>query len=335
MSNNKGFGIVMISIACILLIAGIIGLQNYDNIRNPYRAFQKELQQHKNLQQTQEQTIENEAIPDLKNTAFKKNAINILLLGIDSDYIRESKKMGYRSDSIMVTSVNLDTKEVKMLSIPRDSYTDVPGNKNKDKINHAMAYGGGPQKKGNQYAVKAVEDLLGIDIHYYITIDMDVIKNTVDAIGGVTIEVERNMGYSDCPLEKGEQKLDGDQALIYLRDRRTSTGDFARMEQQQKFMIALFEQIKKNGKLSNIFSVYFKMKNKIFTDLKFEQIGALAFYLKDLDIDNIETFILKGKGIMVNSIYYLEIDRAHMESIIDEHFKVSYGMKEQNYDEIK
>lgn len=333
MKKIKTLGIITICIASILIIGGIIGLEKYNKMTNPHKAFEKDLKQQQNLQKqkdTQDKTDlqdqnvqEKEKQPnlDLDNKAFSKNVINILLLGIDSDDTRELEKAGYRSDSIILTSVDLDTKEVKMLSIPRDSYTYVPGNKNKDKINHAMSFGGGPNKKGNQYAVKAVEDLLGIDINYYITMDMEVVKSIVDTIGGVTINVERDMGYDDFPLGKGEQKLNGSQSLIYLRDRNTSTGDFARIKQQQKFMIALFKQVKENGKLSDVLPLYLKMQDKISTDLKIEQMGALALLLKDIEADKIETFTLQGKGLKINGIYYLDIDKAHMESIIKKHFQ--------------
>lgn len=332
MSKIKTLSIIIFCVACVLVVGITIGLQKYNNLTNPHKAFEKDLKQQdlliqKNTQRQldlygqeiqEKEDVDNSSLDNLDSS---KNVINILLLGIDSSEKRESKRMGYRSDTIIVSSVNLDTKEVKMLSIPRDTYTDVPGNKNKDKINHAMAFGGGPKKKGNQYAVQAVEDLLGINIHYYITVDMDAVKSIVDTIGGVTIDVERNMASREKVLEKGEQKLNGEQALIYLRDRNTSIGDFARIEQQQKFVLTLFQQTKENGKLTDILPLYLKVQDKIFTDLKVEQIGALTYLLKDIELDNIETFILKGKGIRIDGIYYLEIDRNHMEKIIIENFQ--------------
>jgi len=314
------------------LIIVLLGVQKYENIKNPHKAFEKDLNK---LQKVQEPNIvspeplqEREYIqrdlisqPQVELVdSFKKNVINILLLGVDSSEERESINMGYRSDSIIVASVDLDKKEIKMLSIPRDTYTEVPGSKNKDKINHAMAFGGGPKKNGNQYAVEAVEGLLGIDIHYYITVDMDAVKIVVDSIGGVVIDVERDMGSSEKVLEKGEKRLNGEEALIYIRNRDTPEGDFARIGQQQRFLLALFEQVKDNGKLSDIIPLYLKLKDKIYTDLKIEQIGALALLLKDISLEDIKTFTLKGRGMRIDGIYYLEIDRKYMEDIVKEHF---------------
>lgn len=335
MNKLKTPWIILISIASILFILGVVVLQKYNNMTNPHKAFEKDLReqdlkrQDLGQQEMKEEDIkgqtdteqqENDIVPDLKLLSSSKNKINLLFLGVDSNEERESERMGYRSDAIIVASVDLDTREVKMLSIPRDSYTDVPGNKNKDKINHAMAFGGGPKKKGNRYAVEAVEGLLGINIHYYITVDMDAVKIIVDTIGGVTIDVEREMGSDDYGLKKGQQKLDGYEVLIYIRNRNAPSGDFARIGQQQRFIIALFKQIKKNGKLSDVAPLYLKMKDKIYTDLKIDQIGALVLLLKDLESENIETFTLRGKGKRINGIYYLEIDKAHMEDIIEKHF---------------
>lgn len=337
MKKKKSLRIIIACLAFIVLLIGSIGFEKYNNIIDPHKAFKKDL---KKLQETQElqkgelKIFEEEGNLEQEKSSyqqmklsdsFNKNAINILLLGIDSSTERESMRMGYRSDSIVVTSVDLDTKEVKMLSIPRDTYTDVPGNKSKDKINHAMAFGGGPKKKGNQYAIEAVEGLLGINIHYYVTVDMDAVEIIVDTIGGVTIDVERDMDLGEVILTKGEQKLNGNQTMVYIRNRNVPSGDFARIGQQQRFMIALFQQVKKNGKLSDVVPLYLKMKDKIYTDLKIDQIGALVLLLKDLEPETIETFTLKGKGKRINGIYYLEVDRTYMEEIIEKHFRREGG----------
>lgn len=297
-------------ILCILLILAVLGFKKYDNMKNPHQAFEKDLKQ-------QENSIENRESDSIDGrVASEKSIINLLLLGVDSTEARETMEMGYRSDAIMVASMNLDTKKVKLISIPRDSYTDVPGINRKDKINHAMAFGGGPREKGNEYAVRAVEDLLGVDIHYYATMDLDAVKDIVDRIGGVTVDVERSMNHDRGRLEKGIQLLNGEQALIYLSNRNAPTGDFARIEQQQKFMMALFQEVKEKGRLSDILPLYLKVQNKIFTNLNIEQIGALVVFLMELRLDDIETFTLRGSHMFLDDIYYLDLDREYLEEIV-------------------
>lgn len=309
MSKNKMILMGVAIVLCILLLVGALGFDQYDKMKDPYEAFEEDLQQQEKSEEMAGDTIEEEASED--------NVINLLLLGVDSTEVREAKKMGYRSDAIMVISINLEHKKVKMVSIPRDSYTEIPGNRNKDKINHAMAFGGGPKEKGNQYAVEAVEGLLGIDIHYYVTMDLDTIKDIVDIMGGVTIDVERNMGSGEGRVLKGIQNLNGQQALTYLSNRSVPTGDFARIQQQQKFMMALFQQAKEKGKLSDIIPLYLKVQSKIFTDLKIEQIGALALFFKDLNPKDIETFTLRGRHMMIDDIYYLDVDQDYIKEIFN------------------
>ncbi|ABR46452.1 cell envelope-related transcriptional attenuator [Alkaliphilus metalliredigens QYMF] len=302
MNKNRKNLIALISIVSILLIIGSVGFQKYQNIVDPHQAFEKNLQQEKDNR-------EKEGMDE------NRNVVKILLLGVDSSEVREGRAMGYRSDAIMIASMDLDAKNVKLVSIPRDSYTDVPGNDNKDKINHAMAFGGGPRNKGNQYAVEAVEGLLDINIDYYLTMDLDAVKDIVDTIGGVTVDVERSMDSGGIRIEKGEQKLDGQQVLAYLSNRNAPTGDFARIEQQQKFMKALFQQTKEKGKFSDVLPLYLKMQSKIFTNLEIDQMGALLLFLKSVQSENIELFTLRGEGMIIDGIYYIDIDEDYMKEI--------------------
>jgi len=294
----------LIVLFCLIVI-GSIGYGKYNIIINPSRAF--EIEQEENTEGTTQSHLD-------------KNIVNIVLLGVDSNEARESNSMGYRSDSMILVSLNLDNKNISMLSIPRDSYTEVPGNNNKDKINHAMAFGGGPRKKGNEYAIESVENLLGININYYITVDMDAVKTIVETIDGVSVNVERSMGSGSSSIQEGLQTLNGEQAITYLSNRNARNGDFARITQQQNFMLSLFKQTRERGKFSDIPSLYIKVQNKIFTNLKIEQIGSLALFLKDVQPENIQTYTLKGKGIYVDGIYYLDIDQNYLKDIVDNHF---------------
>ncbi|AKL93678.1 transcriptional regulator LytR family [Clostridium aceticum] len=303
MKKNEILKISTALIFCVFLLMTVNGFEKYNNIQNPEQAFRKDLQK-------QEEVI-------VVGDVVSRNVINVLLLGVDSTETREANEMGYRSDAIMVASMDLDMRKVKMISIPRDTYTDVPGNDKKDKINHAMAFGGGPRRKGNQYAVEAVENLLGIDIHYYATLDLDAVKDVVDMIGGVTVNVERSMGSGARRLEKGEQTLNGEQALIYLSNRNAPMADLARIGQQQNFMMALFQQTKEKGRFSDILPLYLKMQNKIFTDLKIDQIGALVLFLKDLNPEDIEVFTLRGSNMTIDGIFYLDVDTDYIQEIIN------------------
>lgn len=299
----------IISMICLLVIIGLMASSKYETMKNPHNAFRKDLNK-------QEESTDDSN----KEVSSQKNIINILLLGVDSTEKREAENMGYRSDALMLVSMNLDTKKVKLISVPRDSYTEIPGKKDKDKINHAMAFGGGPKKKGNQYAMEAVETLLDININYYLTMDLDAIQNMVDVIGGVTIDVEKDMYIGEnLIIKKGIKKLSGKDALIYLSNRNAPTGDFARIHQQQKFMIALLKEIKNTARFSDIIPLYLSFQNRVFTNLNMDQMGSVILFLKDLDpINHIETFTLKGENMIIDGIYYLKVDRNYIDEILKE-----------------
>ena len=198
----------------------------------------------------------------------KNKELTFLLLGIDTkDISKDSKE---RSDTMMLFKVDKSTGGISILSIPRDTKAYIRGRKNEEKINHAHAYG------GPELSIKAVKDLLGIDLDYYVRVDYKIVKEYVDLIGGVEVDVPMNMHYEDpvadpplyIDLKEGRQVLDGDKALQFLRFRKGSKGckgykdaDIGRIKAQQQFIKATMEQSLKPGnivKLPQIISTYYK-----------------------------------------------------------------------------
>ncbi|WP_019535853.1 LCP family protein [Paenibacillus ginsengihumi] len=171
-----------------------------------------------------------------------KERVNVLLLGGDS---RSSKPNEIpRSDTLMVASIDPVTKKAALLSVLRDTYVRIPGYGN-DRINASVTYG------GPQLAMKTVSDLLGIPIQYYVYTDFQGFIALVDAIGGIEIDVEKDMKYTDSAdghkfdinLKKGYQHLDGTHALQYVRFRHDALSDFSRTERQRKFLQAVAQKM--------------------------------------------------------------------------------------------
>ena len=166
-----------------------------------------------------------------------KDLTNILILGLDQ---RGTEKA--RADTIIVLSINNATKEMTMLSIPRDSRVEIPG-RGLDKINHAYAYGGVSLMRAT------VEKLLGVPVHHYVVTNFSGFVGLVDTLGGVTLDVERSIyvkaeqDYPAVKLEPGEQRLTGYEALAYVRFRKDSEGDFGRMRRQQQFLQAVAKEV--------------------------------------------------------------------------------------------
>ncbi|MDC0764450.1 LCP family protein [Brevibacillus sp. AG] len=174
-----------------------------------------------------------------------KERVNILLMGVDR---RGMKNNGLpRSDSMMLVSIDPTGKRYDMFSILRDTYVDIPG-RGSSRINSAIVEG------GPELAMETVSQFTGIPVDRYVITDFEGFKALIDAVGGVEIDVEKNMYYHDptdkgaydINLKKGLQKLDGDKALQYVRFRHDATSDYTRTERQRKLMTAVVDQMK-NG----------------------------------------------------------------------------------------
>ncbi len=169
-----------------------------------------------------------------------KKRLNILLLGAD----------GGRSDTMMVLSIDLASKNMKLLSIPRDTYYLLEGYNDYDQRKINAVYGHGKGKGGAEGVRKAIEDLTKLDIPYFVEVDYDGVQEIVDLVDGVEFNVPVDMNYDDptakpplhIHLKKGLQVLDGDKAMQFLRWRKNNgsegTGDLDRTKRQQEFMVA-------------------------------------------------------------------------------------------------
>ncbi len=165
--------------------------------------------------------------------------VTFLVLGRDQNEARRERGDEDNTDSIIVASVNADHDEVAILSIPRDT-VDIPlanGEIWPGKINAMF------RELGHEELVGSVEALLGIEIDYYVQIDMDDMVRVVDAVGGVDVVSENALSDPgiDFFLEAGEHHLDGEQALSYTRTRQD--GDHARSARQQEVLLELVRRL--------------------------------------------------------------------------------------------
>ncbi|CAG7648934.1 Polyisoprenyl-teichoic acid--peptidoglycan teichoic acid transferase TagU [Paenibacillus solanacearum] len=211
-----------------------------------------------------------------------KQRVNILLLGGDSRGLKKNEVP--RSDSIMVASIDPVTKKAYLFSILRDTYVKIPGHGD-DRINTALAIG------GPNLAARTVSDLMGIPIQYYVYTDFKGFIALVDAIGGIDLDVEKDMKYKDSEdgheydinLKKGMQHLDGKTALQYVRFRHDALSDFARTERQRKFLQAVALKMQTTGSLIRLPKVLNSIDPYIETNLTTTdmlKLGSLGFEAK-------------------------------------------------------
>ena len=185
---------------------------------------------------------------------------NIVVLGVDE----RADDVG-RSDTLFVVMFDSKTKSASLLSIPRDTRVRIPGH-GWDKINHAYAYG------GRELTQKTTEELLGLKINNYVMVDFKGFQGLVDAIGGIDIDVEKNMYYHDdwdgftIDLKKGRQHLDGKTAIQYVRY-RDEEGDIGRIRRQQHFLMAVYDKITSADMLLHIPGLAKQLTSMVKTDL--------------------------------------------------------------------
>lgn len=258
------------------------------------------------------------------NPNFLKKRVNILLLGLDRSTERANWGV-YRTDTMILVSCNLDDKSVSMISIPRDSYVKIHNKRSPDKINSAFGVGGGEQKNGYEYAMKTVSILLGrIGIAYYVGFDMNVVKEVVDAMGGVDYDVDIAVKMNGRVLQPGKQHLDGQQVLDYCRVRKGSS-DVARVERQQKMLLALFDQMKSTKQLIRIPAIYQAVAQNIDTNLQLDQISSLALFANEIGLSNIQTYVVPGDFLTMNGLSYWGIANNKLKAMVDEVFGVKFN----------
>ena len=192
-----------------------------------------------------------------------------------------------------------------------------------DKINSAFAHGGGLNGAGFALTRETVTDFLGgIPINYHVGLGMDVVEEIIDAMGGLELAVDVPVKLGNRELKIGKQKLTGQQVMDYSRWRYTPKGDIDRVERQQRVIMAIFNQLLRLDQLKNIPQIYSLVKEKVYTDLDFTKIATLAFFAKDLTMDDIKTYKIDGDFLDIDGISYWGVYQRDKQRLIKEIFGV-------------
>lgn len=299
--------IILTLIIIFVIILSIFGYNSYNSFKNPTSAFLniKMPNSPKNTDKTKK-----------SNSEFSSEKIYLAFLGLDMTDERIKTIGNFRTDTIGIFSIDLKTKKVNLLSIPRDTYVQIPGRKGYDKINAAYPYGG-MGKSGYELSLKTISNFLGVNVNYYISIDMQNIPQIVDAVGGIPINVEEDMHTHGANLNKGYQILDGKKAEEYVRWRYDPMGDINRVKRQQQFLLAFLKQLKANkNDVSSYIKLYDSFKGDIYTNLNFNQILALISVIKDVNADDIKTYTVPGSFYNLNNISYWKPDMEKLNEIL-------------------
>lgn len=231
--------------------------------------------------------------------------IRVLLLGVD-----ERPGDPGRADVVMVAGVDPGRKQVRLLSIPRDTWTNVPG-RGWTKLNHAFAFG------KERLARQAVEGLIGLEVDHHVVLNMDGFRRIVDLLGGVTVDVEKDMRYDDpyddpplhINLRRGRQRLDGERALHYVRFRSDGNGDAGRLRRQQAFLRALAAEAARPQNLAKLPSLISAAYRAVRTDLSLPDALRLALQLgPEAKEYAVEATALAGSDLWVDGVSYVQLD---------------------------
>ena len=236
---------------------------------------------------------------DLRDKVVKPitNNVSVLVMGVDESDVR-GKEYGeaIRTDALLLATFNKDSKTVKLLSIPRDTYTYIPVEKKKDKITHAHAYGSTKNGKdgGPQASIDAVEKLLNVPVDYFVKFNFKSFMKIVDDLGGIEVDVpvefteqDSNDNADAIHLKKGVQKLNSEEALALARTRHIDS-DAMRGQRQQLVIEAILKKLTSVGSVTKVGNIIDDINGQFVTNLTFDDMLSFYKYGSDSEIEKLQ-----------------------------------------------
>ncbi len=279
------------------------GITGYEDIATDTKIIIKKDKEMKKSETSEVETVSvNKSVTE---------PFTILLMGIDSTAEVLSKNAVANGDTLILVTFNPKTLNATMISIPRDSYVPIAcwPNKDENKITHAAGY-------GNSCMINTIQNYFGIQIDYYAKINFKGLVKLVDSVGGVEVDVPQRLctdnsdRWAQVCIEPGRQTLNGEQALVFARNRKQLVnGDFGRAQHQQEIIMALINKMKTITKVSQFTAILDTISNSLDTNLTTKQI--LEFYnvgkdiikkslsSEDAELINIQQLYLYGNSQMI------------------------------------
>lgn len=337
---NKGrVLLVALGLASISLASAAIGavLAVALSTASPLQQAELSTEEQKVFSKEETVTAKNLNLPELKRP------VNILVLGIkvissdlDEQGIEyEKKDVGFHhlvnsfeglSDSMLLLRFDPKKDKVAVLSIPRDTRVYIDGYGVR-KINHANKFGGPALT-----AATASELLGGINIDRYVRVNVQGVEKLIDALGGVTVNVPKDMKYNDfsqhlyIDLKKGIQHLDGDKAMQFLRYRYDGYGDISRVQRQQMLMRSAVEQTLKPATVVKIPKILSVIQSHLDTNLTVRELMALSNFASQTDRNNVKLMLLPGDfNDGSETVSYWVPSNEKIRKLMGNHFNVPMG----------
>lgn len=304
---NKFIQVFLTTFALLMIVIGIITIASV-LISQKTLANKTDTSNFSDTDYNPDVIVDGEVV---SNFFGDKKMTTVAVFGVDED--------GFRTDVTMLVFFNHETAKIDILSIPRDTQVKIPDEiyetikaRRSDvsqivKINEVPAY----VEDRNETSVAVLEKSLGVDIDYYVKIDLSLFRFIVDEIGDVEVEIPFDMDYEDAAqglyihLEEGVQLINGVKAEWLIRYRSGyATGDIGRIEMQHNFMKAFIKQLLNTKNRLNMVNIMRNVLTK--ADTNFENaVDYLGLYLDKIDIDNFEMHMLPGEVDNSSRSYFI------------------------------
>src|SRR5699024_9292462 len=232
--------------------------------------------------------------------------LNILLLGIDAD----GEEKG-RSDAVMILTLDPKNDQMQLVSIPRDTRTEIAGKGTVDKINHAYAFG------GSEMAIETVENFLDIELDYFVRINMAGFKQLVDELG--TITVYNDIAWSDGSYDFsfGPTEMDGDKTMAFVRMRKQDPdGDFGRTKRQRQVIEGIVNEGASVASVTKLNGLIDVLGNNMGSNLEFDDMKTLLVDYRNTR-KNFVDYQMKGEGKKIDGVYYMIVDDEEVQKVHD------------------
>ena len=250
---------------------------------------------------------------------------HIALLGIDT---RQDIYTGCRSDCIIIATIDNQEKEVKLTSIYRDTYLDIPG-RGLDKVTHAYAYGQA------SLALSTLNRNLDLDITEAVVVNFSAAKEIVDEVGGIEMTIDADEVKFIKGIDKpGNYTLTGEQALAYSRIRFADGGDYKRTERMRDVVIKVYEKAKSKD-ITEVKRLIEKLLPEISTNVSSDEILASVVKLYSYNITESMGWPYQTSGKMINKVFYgvpvdleANVTKLHKEVFGEENYTPSETVKQ-------
>ncbi|MFC4709978.1 LCP family glycopolymer transferase [Enterococcus eurekensis] len=289
MSRFQKFFIWLLSILLILVLAvtGVVAKVYLDVKGSMNDTFETVERQETGVQRKEEVDLN------------KKDSFSILLMGVDTGDLGRTDTG--RSDAIMVATVSPEDKKTQIVSIPRDTYMEIVGYGTSDKINHAYAFG------GPAMSMDSLEKYLDIPIDHYASINMQGIKDLVDAVGGVTVNNDLEFTNEGHTFGMGQITITGEEALAFVRMRYDDPrGDYGRQERQRLVVEGIAKKLISLSGVTQYQSVLDAISTNMRTDMDFTMMQKIALEYRSA-FSTIKMDQMQGDGFMQDGVSYQRV----------------------------